>query len=79
MGGRVVFVRAALFVFACIWVFQVVRRLPDDVAEMRAPGEGAKKAAIAVIWLLTLVLFAWIAVSLPWVVSRLAGFTQLVG
>ena len=47
----------AFVIFLCVWTREVVRRLPEDLRELRDPKEPLdSKAATIAVWLLTLFL-----------------------
>jgi hypothetical protein len=62
MIGTGVFGKAALLVLGCIWIKQVLARLRADLREIRDPAEDtAGKAAIVIIWAITVAACFWIS------------------
>ena len=44
-------------IFLCVWTREVLRRLPEDLRELRDPAEPFdSKAATVAVWLLTMLL-----------------------
>jgi hypothetical protein len=44
---------AFLFAVGFYWVYAVIRRLPDDLEELREVKEGARRFAIIFVWVVT--------------------------
>ena len=48
------FLLAFLFVLGFYWCYAVIRRLPDDIEELRQVREGTRRFAIIFVWVLTI-------------------------
>jgi uncharacterized membrane protein SpoIIM required for sporulation len=47
---------AVLYFLGLWWCYAVIRRLPQDVREIREPGQAARTTAIVFVWVLTIVI-----------------------
>jgi len=66
IGSPKQLVGALLFAFGVYWCFVVVKRIPDDVQELREIPDKARKGAIIFIWFVTIIIaISIVSLSLP--------------
>ena len=51
-------IKTTLFVYGLYWMGVIAKRLPDDVCELRAATDAAKRWAILTHWAFTLLILA---------------------
>lgn len=64
----------ALFVLGVCWCCEVIRRLKDDLQELREIKEAPRKAGIIIVWIITIVIAVVLIISTVVIIGRLTRF-----
>jgi uncharacterized membrane protein SpoIIM required for sporulation len=67
---------AALYILGLWWCYEVIRRFPQDVQEIRELKETARKAAIVFVWAITVPIAVVVTVYGFVLIDRLTSFVR---
>lgn len=67
---------AALFIFGVYWCYEVIRRLRDDIQELREVKETTRRAVIIIIWAVTVVIAILLVRYSVVIIARLASLVR---
>jgi hypothetical protein len=66
----------ALYALGIYWCYEVIRRLPQDVQEIRQLKETTRRVAIVVMWIMTVVIAALLVVVSIWAIDRTTSLVR---
>jgi hypothetical protein len=65
-----------LYVCGVYWCYEVIGRLREDLKELREPDENVRKAAIIIIWFITVAIAVILVISTKIIITRFIEFVR---